>query len=135
MSIAFEKPTIPATFSVPARLDRSWLPPNIKFSISVPDFMYNAPIPLGAWTLWPETESKSTFKSFTSIFISDKAWTASVWKTIFGFFFLTKLQIFFISWIVPTSLLTYITDTKKVSSLIASVTSFASIKPSLSGKI
>ncbi len=27
--------------------------------ISVPDFMYNAPIPLGAWTLWPETESKN----------------------------------------------------------------------------
>ena len=39
ISIALARPTIPATFSVPARLPRSWAPPSIRFGKTTPFLM------------------------------------------------------------------------------------------------
>jgi hypothetical protein len=50
---------------------------------------YNAPIPLGPYTLWLLIDIKSIFKSFTSMGIFPIAWAASVWKKT-----LLDLQIF-----------------------------------------
>ena len=59
-SQATPMPAIEATFSVPARRPRSWWPPTIRGRILVPLRTYKAPTPLGACSLWPERENRST---------------------------------------------------------------------------
>ena len=73
--------TMPATFSVPARLPRSCAPPEIKFGKRIPRRTYKAPTPFGACNLCPERERRSMFSSFTLIFTLPTACTASVWNS------------------------------------------------------
>ena len=47
-------------FSVPARRPASWCPPISSGRQGVPGLMYSTPMPLGACSLCPEKESKST---------------------------------------------------------------------------
>ncbi len=98
--------------------------------IFTPSLMYNAPIPLGPWSLWDEIDSKSTSNSLTSTVILPTTWTASVWKIIW--FLWQILAIFWIGWMVPTSLFPNITDTRLVFSEIIFSKSNGLIIPNLS---
>ena len=60
--IALASPTMYGTFSVPARRPSSWCPPSMNGLHGVPRRTYSAPMPLGACTLWPENDSRSTFR-------------------------------------------------------------------------
>jgi len=58
-SKAAVRPTIAATFSVPARRSFSWLPPNRIGSGCRGDRTNKAPAPFGPWNLWAQIETKS----------------------------------------------------------------------------
>ena len=58
-SAALPSPTIWATASVPARFPFSWPPPIRKGEKGDPERTNRAPIPLGAWNLWPDIDKKS----------------------------------------------------------------------------
>ena len=45
-------PTMPAMFSVPARLPRSCAPPSMTFVRGMPRRAYSTPTPFGPWNLW-----------------------------------------------------------------------------------
>ncbi len=62
-SAALPRPTMPATFSVPARCRRSWLPPTISGSIGVPRRTYIAPTPFGPCILCALIEHKMAAES------------------------------------------------------------------------
>ncbi len=53
-------PTAPATFSVPARRCRSWLPPWTWGRMAVPRRSHITPMPRGPSSLWPATDIRST---------------------------------------------------------------------------
>jgi len=44
--------------------------------------MYNAPIPLGPYILWPEILNRSILSLLTSIGILPTDYAASVWKNV-----------------------------------------------------
>ena len=48
----------------------------------MPGRTYSAPIPFGAYSLWPATVSRSTPSSSTSVGTLPTDWAASVWKGI-----------------------------------------------------
>ena len=73
-------PTMPATFSVPARRCRSWPPPDSWETKGVPRRRKRTPVPLGPPNLWPERLRRSTPRASTSRGSAPAAWTASVWK-------------------------------------------------------
>ena len=77
-SAALPSPTIPNTFSVPARIPFSCFPPLIRGSRTTPLRIYRAPIPFGPYNLCPDIVSKSTPRVFTSIGILPIACTQSV---------------------------------------------------------
>ena len=109
--------TMPPIFSVPARLPRSCAPPSITFTRGMPRRAYSAPTPFGPWNLCAEMESISMFSAFTSMATWPAACTASVWKmTPFS---RQTAPISAMGWIVPISLLAYMTVTRQVSSRIA----------------
>ena len=85
-----------------------------------PFFTYSAPIPLGAWILWPLTEIRSAPSPRISVL--HNAWTASVWSR--AFFFDRAMSR--MGMIVPVSLFTVITEIKTVLSSTAAAISFGS---------
>ena len=79
-SAALARPTMPATFSVPARWRRSWLPPTSSDSNGVPRRTNMAPIPLGPCILWALMENRWQPKRRTSNGTLPAPCTASMWK-------------------------------------------------------
>ena len=77
-SSAYPIATIPGTFSVPARLDASWAPPNIKFGKSIPFLIYAKPLPFNPLNLCADAVRKSMFNVFKSIGMWPTDCTASV---------------------------------------------------------
>ena len=75
-------PTAPATFSVPARRWRSWLPPWSCAISCVPRRTHSAPTPFGPSNLWAEIVTRSAPRSCTSSPSVGAAWTASTWNRI-----------------------------------------------------
>ena len=131
--MAFPRPTILGTFSVPDLFCLSCPPPSRRGSRNNSSLTNRAPIPLGALNLWPDIDRRSKSRSTTSILIFPIAWTASLWKIIFlskSFsFFLTISINSFIFWIDPISLLANIIDINLVLSLINFSNSFIFINP------
>src|SRR5438093_289196 len=78
---ASPKPTMPATFSVPARRLRSCGPPVIWGRRPTSRRTQSAPTPAGPPSLWAESESRSTPSARTSIGIRPAACAASVWRS------------------------------------------------------
>ena len=120
--------TIPATFSVPARLPRSWAPPSIRLNRGMFFRQYRAPTPLGAWNLWPEMDSISMFIFSTSMGMWPAACTASVWKGMP--FSRHRAPISVMGCTVPISLLANMMVTRQVSSRMAAATSSSRTTPS-----
>ena len=110
-------PTIAGRFSVPARFPRSCPPPSIRFVKNTPVFAYSTPIPFGPLNLCADKDSMSTWSSSTLMGRWPTACTASVWNNTP--FCLHTAPISRIGWIVPISLLAYITVTSAVSGRIA----------------
>ena len=88
-SAARPRATMPGTFSVPARRWRSWGPPWKSGASSTPLRTKRTPVPCGAYILWPERESRSTFLNSPLRFVPPRsmgslaaACTASVWKSV-----------------------------------------------------
>ena len=80
MPMAFASPTMPATFSVPARRLRSCPPPSICGRSRTPERTTRQPTPLGPCSLCADMESRSTPSSSTRVGIFPVDCTASVWK-------------------------------------------------------
>ena len=123
-------PTIPATFSVPARWPRSCSPPSIYVSGAHPRRAYIIPTPFGPWNLCADIDKRSMFICFTSIGNIPAACTASQWNSTPSERHM--LPISATGWIVPSSLFASITDTSAVSGRIAAATSSARTRPLLS---
>ena len=77
-SRAAAMPTMPGTFSVPARLPFSCAPPSNRLSVRNPFFTYKNPQPFGPWNLCAETDRKSACSFVRSISTCPAACTASV---------------------------------------------------------
>ena len=73
--------TMPATFSVPARLPRSCAPPEIKFGKRMPRRTYKAPTPLEHVIYVRKGREDQCFLLFTLIFTLPTVCTASVWNS------------------------------------------------------
>ena len=121
-------PTVPATFSVPARRWRSWLPPWSCARSGVPRRIHSAPTPLGPSNLWAETATVSAPREATSTSRYGAAWTASTWRWI-PRRARTRSAISRTGWIVPTSLLASITATSTVRSSRSSSRASGSTRP------
>ena len=104
--------TAPATFSVPERRPRSCPPPWTSGSTRTRPRTNNAPLPLGAPSLWPEMLSASTPSAPVSSGSQPAAWTASVWNgTPWARASAASRAM---GWTVPTSLLAYMMLTRAV---------------------
>ena len=123
---------MPGTFSVPERMAFCCPPPKINGFTFAFFFKYINPVPFGPWILCPLTVNTSMLLFFGLISIFPKAWIASTWYITFLFIVLMYLPISSIGWMAPTSLFTYIMETKIVSSVIASFSSSSWTTPSWS---
>ena len=74
-------PTMAGTFSVPARLPRSWAPPSITLVSATPRRAYNTPAPLGPWNLCADRDKRSISLCVICSRVCPTACTASVWNS------------------------------------------------------
>ena len=95
--------------------------------------MYSAPMPLGAWTLWPLMVTRSAPSSFTVKGTFKKPCTASQWSRAALPFRLSSRATSPTGRMVPSSLFTSIMDTSTVSSRRACSTCSAVMFPMRSG--
>ena len=103
---ATPKPTMPATFSVPARRPSSWGPPGRIDSIAAPGRMAIAPTPFGPWSLWALQVSASMPSVVHSTGSRPTHCTASVCRTMSAARHRAATSA--IGWITPVSLFAHI---------------------------
>ena len=123
-------PTIPGTFSVPARRFLSCAPPWINERIFTPVRMYMIPIPFGPLNLCPLALNISMWHSSTLIGSCPKACTASVWNRMPCSWAISPISL--IGWMVPISLFANITEIRIVVGRIAAFKSSSFTFPSSS---
>ena len=126
---------MPGTFSVPARRWRSCGPPWSRAATWTPLRTKRMPVPCGAYILWPEMLSRSTFFSapVRSMGSLPAAWTASVWKRMAGLYALAMRASLPMGWMAPVSLLANMMETSSVSGRRAASKASGSMMPSRVG--
>ena len=127
---AAPKPTMPATFSVPARRLRSWAPPRTSGASGVPRRTYRQPTPFGPYSLCAESVSRSTSSARTSSGILPPACTASQWTSAPRS--CASRAASGTGWSTPVSLLASITETTVAESASFARRSSRSSRPSSS---
>ena len=130
---AAAKAAIWAVASVPERRPPSCPPPRMRGGSFSPLRMYSAPTPLGAWILWPLTDSRSTPSSLGVKGTFKKPWTASQWSRARQPAALMARAASFTGRTVPSSLFTSIMDTSTVSGRRAAASCSGATRPALSG--
>ena len=119
--------------SVPERRPFSCPPPRMKGEIFRPFRIYMAPMPLGAWILWPLMLSMSTPSSFGVKGTFKKPCTPSQWSSAPLPASFSTRAVSATGRMVPSSLFTSIMDTRMVSGRRASFTCWAVMFPLRSG--
>ena len=134
MRTASPKAAICGIGSVPERSPSSCPPPRMCAGSFSPCRIYSAPMPLGAWTLWPLTDIMSAPSVLAENGSFIKPCTASVCNSTLDFAARSVWAMPAMSVTAPVSLLTIMSVTSAVSSRSAARTASADIAPVLSGE-
>ena len=130
-SQAAPRPTTSGWGSVPERRPRSWPPPEISGSRRTRGRRRtnSAPMPLGPYSLWPDSDSKSMHDALTSSGTLPAICAASVWKATPAA--RQSAPISASGCTTPISLFTPMIDTRAVSGARAAATADGATSPSV----